>query len=210
MKINIEDFLQQIDSAFKEKSQKDTYIVYVMVFGVIFAFSYLLFWDSSLSDFETKNKQIKNLSTKINSDKRYLQQNPQTKITMLDKKIKKLETDLVIQKNNNAYIKSKIETISSLIYDERAWGEYLHSISINAKKHNISILDFTNTYAQNLTSFGHILDITLKTTGNYKNTLKFINSLEQSNLVVDIHDLNITAKETLDTDLKISVWGITY
>lgn len=71
-------------------------------------------------------------------------------------------------------------------------------------------MDFTNEYATNNTSFGHILDITLKTTGEYKNTLKFINSLEQSDLVVDIHDLGIKAEKSLNTDLNISVWGITY
>ena len=72
------------------------------------------------------------------------------------------------------------------------------------------MLYFSNKYALNNKSFGHILDINLKTTGNYKNTLNFINSLEQSELVVDIHDLNIVATEKLNSDLNISVWGITY
>ena len=210
MKINIEDYLQGIDAAFKDKSQKDIYMTYVMIFGLIFAFSYLLFWESSQSGFEAKNKQITDISAKINVDKMYLQRNPETKITMLDRDIKKFEAQLVLNKNNNAYIKSKIETISSLIYDERTWGEYLHSISTNAKKYSIKILDFTNVYAKNKTSFGHVLDITLKTTGEYKDTLKFINSLEQSELVVDIHDLDIKADKTLNTELFISVWGITY
>ena len=210
MKINIEDYLQSIDSAFKDKSQKDIYMTYIMIFGLIFAFAYLLFWESSHSSFEKKNKQITAISTKINADKVYLQTNPETKIISLDREIKNIEAQLVVNKSNNAYIKSKIETISSLIYDERAWGEYLHSISINANKYNIKIMDFTNEYSKNNKAFGHILDITLKTTGNYKNTLKFINSLEQSDLVVDIHDLNIKAEQTLNTELLISVWGITY
>jgi Tfp pilus assembly protein PilO len=210
MKINIEDYLQQIDAAFKDKSQKDIYMTYIMVFAVIFAFAYLLFWDSSERDFKAKNAQISSISTKIDFDKMYLQQNPETKIAQLDKKIKIFETELVIQKENNAYIKSKIETISSLIYDERTWGEYLHSISVDAKIYNMKILDFSNKYVKNSKSFGHLLDIHLKVNGAYKNTLKFINSLEKSDLVVDIHDLNITALEKLDTELQISVWGITY
>ena len=210
MKINIEDYLQRIDAAFKDKSQKDIYMTYIMIFGLIFAFSYLLFWESSQNDFKEKNKQITAINSKINLDKMYLKLNPETKITLLDREIKRFEANLLVHKNNNAYIKSKIETISSLIYDERTWGEYLHSISTNAKKYGIKIIDFTNKYAQNNNSFGHILDITLKTTGKYKNTLRFINSLEQSELVVDIHDLNIRAENTLNTDLNISVWGITY
>ncbi len=210
MKINIEDYLQRIDTSFKGKEQKEIYMTYLMVVGLIFAFAYLLFWESSQIDFEAKNKQITTINSKISADKLYLQRNPETKITMLDRNIKKLEADLIVQKDVNAYIKDKIETISFLIYDERTWGEYLHSISINAKRHKVKIIDFTNIYNENNSSFGHVLDITLKTTGNYKNTLKFINSLEQSDLVVDIHDLDIIAKDTLNTELFISVWGITY
>lgn len=71
-------------------------------------------------------------------------------------------------------------------------------------------MDFTNEYAKTNTSFGHVLDIKLKSTGNYKDTLRFINSLEQSDLVVDIHDLSISVDKTLNTNLFISVWGITY
>ncbi|EDZ61454.1 hypothetical protein SMGD1_2297 [Sulfurimonas gotlandica GD1] len=210
MKINIEDYLQSIDASFKDKTQKDIYMTYIMIFGLIFAFSYLLFWESSQTGFEEKNKQITSISSKINMDKAYLQTNPESKITILDREIKKFESQLITQKENNAYIKSKIETISSLIYDERTWGEYLHSVSINAKKHGIKIIDFTNQYSDNNNSFGHILDISLKTNGNYKDTLRFINSLEQSDLVVDIHDLGIKADKTLNTELFISVWGITY
>jgi Tfp pilus assembly protein PilO len=210
MKINFEDYLQSIDAAFKDKSQKDIYMTYIMIFSVIFAFSYLLFWESSQNGFEAKNNQIASINAKIDADKIFLQNNPESKIIALDKKIKESQAQLETHKDNNAYIKSKIETISSLIYDERTWGEYLHSISSDAKKYGIKILDFTNEYAANDNSFGHILDISLKTTGNYKNTLRFINSLEQSDLVVDIHDLNISTNKTLDTNLLISVWGITY
>ncbi|MBU1659024.1 type 4a pilus biogenesis protein PilO [bacterium] len=210
MKLNIEDYLHKIDSAYKTKSQKDIYMMYVMIFGLIFAFSYLLFWETSESAFTQQREQINALDSKINIDKMYLEYNPEIKITSLEKEISDAENALLTYKDNNEYIKNKIEAISSLIYDERAWGEYLHSISKNAKKFNIKILNFTNTYSMQNKSFGHILDINLSTTGNYSNTLNFINSLEQSELVVDLHDLKIKAEDTLNTDLNISVWGITY
>ena len=210
MKINIEDYLHQIDSAFKEKTQKDIYMTYIMIFGVIFAFAYLLFWDSSFEHFEQKQTQITSLENKINSDNLYLKINPESKILQLEREIENTNAKVLIHKDNNDYIKNKIETISSLIYDERAWGEYLYSISTNAKKNNVKILNFTNSFAEDSGSFGHILDISIKSVGNYKNTLKFINSLEQSNLVVDIHHLNIQATNKLNSDLNLSVWGITY
>lgn len=210
LNINIENYLHSIDAMFKEKAQKDIYMTYAMIFAGIFAFSYLLFWDSSLAGFEKTRASVISLDKKIVSDERYLQMNPETIIAQLDNEIKNITLETIMHKDNNAYIKSKIETISSLIYDERAWGEYLDSISQNAQIYGIKILNLTNKYSLANSSFGHVLDITVAASGKYRNTLQFINSLEQSNLVVDIHSLNIKADKKLVTDLNISVWGITY
>ncbi len=210
MKINIEDYLHKIDSIFKEKSQKDTYMTYGMIVAVVFAFSYMLFWDSSFEEFEATRAKVVVLEKNIGEDKVYLQANPESKITNLEQQIVLINKEMLMHKDNNAYIKSKIETISSLIYDERAWGEYLHSISKNAQKYNVKISNITNRYSDNNNSFGHILDISVKSSSNYKNTMRFINSLERSELVVDLHYLDIKAQDKLNTDLKISVWGITY
>lgn len=210
MKINIEDYLHKIDFAFKEKTKKDIYMTYIMIVAAIFAFAYLLFWDSSFDGFEKTRLNVNKLSSKISADERFLQANPESVISKLDKEILQINSEIIKNKDTNAYIKSKIETISSLIYDERSWGEYLDSISNNAQRYNIKIGKFTNKYAMDKNAFGHVLDITLSASGSYANTLRFINSLEQSDLVVDIHDLTIEADKKLISDLNISVWGITY
>ena len=210
MKINIEDYLHKIDTAFKGKEQKEIYMTYLMVVAVIFAFAYLLFWDSSFESFTQTRANVQKLEKQIANDKQYLSRNPQTKILQLDRKIKSINKETLLNKNNNAHIKSKIETISSLIYDERAWGEYLDSITTDAQKYHIKMDNLTDKYSKVGSSFGHILDISVDSQGNFKNTIQFINSLEQSDLVVDIHDFNITADDTLKSHLQISVWGIKY
>jgi len=210
MKINIEDYLHKIDLALQDKKQNELYMTYGMVVLVVFAFAYVLFWDSSFEGFEKTQANVEKLKSKITKDKRYLQLNPETKIVQLEQEIKKINAEISQYKDYNAYIKSKIEEISSLIYDERTWGEYIDSISTNAQKYNIKILNLTNKYAKANSAFGHILDISLNSTGSFKNTIKFINALEQSELVVDIHTFNLLREEKLTTDLKISVWGITY
>ncbi|MCK4875793.1 MAG: type 4a pilus biogenesis protein PilO [Sulfurimonas sp.] len=208
-KLMLEEYLQRIDGYFKDKSQKDTYMVYIIIFGLAAALAYP-FYDSSLKEFNTAKKRVKDIKVKIQADNRYLKANPQAKIDRLDMDIKNLEAQLLVTKENNQYIKDKIETISSLIYDEVSWGKYLNSISINAKKHNMKIINFTNTYSENTESFGHVLDIALQVKGNYSNTVRFINSLEKSELVVDLHNFNLKAQDSLDSELTISVWGITY
>lgn len=206
----IEDTLQKIDNFFKEKSQKDIYMIYIIIAAVLFFLAYP-FYDSSLNEFNNAKKKVEEITKNIDADKIYLKVNTEEKVAKLVQEIKKLEVDLATQKENNEYIKEKIETIYSLIYDEIAWGEYLNSISVNAKKHNMKIINFTESYPKsNGSSFGHVLDVSLQVKGNYLNTVKFINSLEKSELVVDVHDLSIKAQDALNTDLHISIWGITY
>ncbi|WP_373070483.1 type 4a pilus biogenesis protein PilO [Sulfurimonas sp.] len=207
--MNIEDLLHKIDSSLKDKSEKDVKLTYAMVAFAIFGFAYL-FWDSSANDFTKVQNEIKSIQSKINTDKAYLAANPQAVIVQLESDIRKTQTEMLDYKDKNNYIKHKIETISSLIYDERTWGKYINSIAYNAKIYNVKIKEFSNEYVNSNESFGHMLNLDISLTGTFKNTLKFINSLEKSELVVDIHDLEIKAKDTLDTNIKLSVWGITY
>lgn len=210
MKATLEDYLQSIDGYFLGKSQKDVYMTYIMVFSVIFAFGYLLFWDASEAEFKAKRAQVVTIEKKIQQDNLYLKQNPLSKIMAIERDTKIAQAKIVDYKKNNQYIKDKIEEISSLIYDDQTWGEYLHSISKNAKANSIKILNLTNKYANNKDTFGHILDINVEAYGSYSDTINYINSLEQSDLVVDMHTFNLEASNTLNSNLSISVWGITY
>jgi len=87
-------------------------------------------------------------------------------------------------------------------------GAYLDSVSRYARAYNVKLAKFGNTLQTDKSSFGHVLDINISSEGPYKNTLKFVNALEQSFLVVDLHDFNLSAEEKLKGNLNISVWGI--
>jgi succinyl-CoA synthetase beta subunit len=80
----------------------------------------------------------------------------------------------------------------------------------NAKKYGVQLHYLSNEFSADKSTFGHVLDLQLKVTGSFHRTMKFINSLEQSFLVVDIHNVDLTAASKIDSELKISVWGITY
>lgn len=210
MMTSFEVFLQKIDTSLQEKRKKDVTMIYIMIFSVLFTISYLFFWDKSFNEFQNKNRQIATIDTKINQDNLYLQYNPVSKLSKLDQDIQNANNLIVTTKDQNEYIKHKIETIVELIYDERAWGEYLDSIATNAAKYNIILNDFTNKLVMKKNAFGHILDVNINANGNYIDSLKFINALETSNLVVDLHTIDMQAKENLSFDLNLSVWGITY
>jgi len=208
MTLNIENYLYSLDRTLSLKSERDKMMLYGMIFAGLFAFSYLLFWNSSEVDFKASHEKAVAMEHDLNNDKQYLEANPPERIIQIEQETKVIELEYQHYIQYNAYIKDRLEQISSLYYDEVIWGAYLDSISKYARAYNVKLTQFGNTLTTDNSSFGHVLDISISSDAPFKNTLKFINALEQSSLVVDLHDMNMTADTKLKSELNISVWGI--
>lgn len=208
MKFNIEDYLYSLDRALSLKSERDKMMMFVMIFSALFAFSYLLLWESSEASFKISHEKAIKMESDLSNDKNYLAANPVEKIAQIEQETVAIQMEHQHYIQYNAYIKEQLEQVSSLYYDEKVWGAYLDSVSRFARTYNVKLLNFGNTLTTGNSAFGHVLDIHIKAEGPYKNTLKFINALEQSYLVVDMHDMNLTGEKKLTSDLNISVWGI--
>jgi len=206
----LEKYLYDIDQSFAQKSEKDVKLIYGMVFVVLVMFSYLVFWESAekgYNDIRAAKLQVQN---KIATDKRYLMANPENKIVHLNQDISALNIKLTNLKGENVYIKAEIEKIPELFYDQEVWGSFIDSIAENARKNKIKLNFFANRLAADKTKFGHVLNLEIQAEGKYKDMIKFMNTMEKSKLVVDLHDMDLTATTKLNLDLKLSVWGITY
>ena len=208
--MNIEDFLGDIDKSFAEKKQQEIYMTYVMIAAALIAASYILLWDAAEQGFNRTLAQTKTIEKKIQEDENFMRYNPENKIFQLKAETVQYKNDFITVKDQAEYIKFKIEQISSLYYDEQAWGEFIDSIAENSKKYGLRLNYLSNEFSNDKNTFGHVLDIEVKVKGNFHKTMKFINALEQSFLVVDIHDVNLSSSNQVDSNLKISVWGITY
>jgi len=208
--MSLEDFLGDIDKSFVEKKQQEIYMTYGMIAAVLIAASYLFLWDSAEQGYKRTLSQTKQVEKKITEDRNFMRYNPENKIFQLKADTAQYKKDFVTVKDQAEYIKYKIEQISSLYYDEQAWGEFIDSISETSKKHGLQLKYLSNEFSNDKNTFGHVLDIEVKVKGSFHQTMKFMNALEQSFLVVDIHDVNLSASNKVDSALKISVWGITY
>jgi hypothetical protein len=208
MTFNIENYLYSLDRTLSLKNERDKMMLFVMIFAGLFAFSYLLLWESAVAGFNTSHEKATAMEKNLNSDKQYLSSNPPERIVQIEQETKQIELDHQHYIEYNEYIKTQLAQISSLYYDEQIWGAYLDSISKYARAYNVKLTKFGNTLTTDNSSFGHVLDISISSEAPYKNTLKFINALEQSYLVVDLHDINMSAENKLKSDLNISVWGI--
>lgn len=208
MKLQLEDYLYSLDQSLSQKSDRDKMMLYVLIFASLFAISYLFFWESAEASFNVSHEKAVQVENDLNMDKQYLSMNPPERITQIEQETVAIEKQHEQYVRYNAYIKEQLDQISYLYYDEKVWGAYLDSISRHARAYKVKLPEFGNTLKTDSSSFGHVLDITISSEGPYKNTLKFINALEQSYLVVDLHGLNMNAEEKLKGDFNISVWGI--
>jgi outer membrane murein-binding lipoprotein Lpp len=210
MKLNLEQYLYPIDQSFSNKKPNEVYMIYGLIIGILFAFSYFLFWDSAEEEYKRVNQARLAVEKKLEADEQYLAMHPESEIAQLDNDIVNIKKATVAAKEKNEYINYRISQISELFYNEKAWGKYLDSIAENAKKYKIKLAMLSNKRAQDKEKFGHVLDINVVASGSYANMIKFINAMEQSELVIDLHDLDLSAEQTLNVDINSSVWGITY
>lgn len=208
MTFNIENYLYSMDHSLALKNDRDKMMLYIIIFAGLFAFSYFLFWESSEASFKLSHEKALVMETNLNNDKQYLESNPPERIKQIEDETKSIDGERQQYIGYNEYIKNQLEQISSLYYDEVVWGAYLDSVSKYARAYNVKMTQFGNTLTTDNSSFGHVLDISISTDAPYKNTLKFINALEQSHLVVDLHDMNMIADNKVKGHLNISVWGI--
>jgi predicted RNase H-like nuclease (RuvC/YqgF family) len=212
MSFNFENQLDIIDKQLSAKQDKEVYLIYAMIVGIFGFISYYFLFEPSELAYQKSFKTVEAIKKNIADDQQYLRFNPEGRITQIEANIKNLEQDFEEYKKANEYIKYQIEQISELFYDEKSWGAYIDSISIHAKDNEIKLLHLSNKFSEDKSAFGHVLDIEVEALGKYRDLLKFTNLLEQSDLVVDIHTIDLKTDEDkkLMMKLKISVWGITY
>lgn len=214
MKI-VEDILEKIDNYFEEKKESDFYLT---IFGIVFAIGFLSYnvlipttEEMLKRDLERQKRLEKKLiehknylrSVTVNGDNRYL-------IKRLKKEISEFKKDIKNIRNLNQYSDYQIKTLSKLLFNEKSWSKFLYSIAEKASNYGVDIFSISNSYIKNSEDFGHILEIEIECAGSYKGVLEFINSIEESELVVDIYDISLEKEKYIKSNFKVSVWGINY
>ncbi len=205
-----DDLLDKIDNYYVGKSQKDRIYSYIMAGGGVAFVIYILTYDITAAMYKKAEKERTKILTELKNDQRFLKMNSADNITFLQNQNSLNKKRFAEIKRSSDYIDYKISQLQPLIYNETAWGKFIDSISETARKNGIRILNLKNLFVTKRENFGHVLDIEVGFSGSFHDTLRFINTLEKTPLVVDIHDMEMVANSTLTTKLKIAVWGISY
>ena len=205
-----DDLLDKIDAYYLDKSTKDRIYSYIMAgFGLGFLV-YITSYDVTAKMYTQADKERSKIVKAMKADKLYLRNFNQDDVNFAIQQNNLLRLKFAKIKDMTKYIEHKVKELSPLIYNETAWGNFIDSISDIAQSNRIHLSKLTNLFVEKQDTFGHVLDLELEFSGNFHDTLRFINTLEKTPLVVDIHDMEINAAENLVSRLKIAVWGISY
>ncbi len=207
--------LEKIDDFLSDKKPSEQKIIFFSIFIVFFVISYQYLFPYTKKMVKKSESQKRDMLSKINEDKNFIASitvngDKEFIIKSLQAEIAKLKKKFVNIKHQNEYLDFQIHTLSNLLYNEKNWAKFLDSIASKAKKHNIDINFIRNEFVKNSKNFGHVLEIEIDCNGEFRNIIGFINSIEQSELVVDIYGMELTGKADIETNIKVSVWGINY
>ena len=210
-----EDILEKLDNYFEGKKETEFYLMVLAVVAVVGLVSYSYLIPMTEAQLKKDLRTQKNLMKKISEEKRYLASvtvngDNRYKIKKLQNEIAQLKIRYSDLKEVNEYSDYQIQTLSELLFNEKNWAKFLDSISLKAKKNHVDISLISNTFVNNKDSFGHVLEIGVECQGTYRNMIRFMNEIEESELVVDIYKIDMESDKNIQANFKVSVWGINY
>ncbi|MBL0687331.1 MAG: type 4a pilus biogenesis protein PilO [Sulfurospirillum sp.] len=206
----------KIDSYLKNKKSNEQYLIFLMIFIVIgFLIYSFLFPVTKKMVIKTENSQ-KSIKLKLEHEKIYLNSitkngDKQFILKKIDGEVNKLKIVFSDKQFANTYIDTKLKELSYLLFNDKNWARFLNSIAFIGEKYDVEIeLINNNFFVSSLQEIKQVLTVKINFNGEFKNILKFINELEESDLVVDINNLNLKSSNTIIGTLDIAVWGMKY
>jgi len=203
---------KKIDDFFKGKKPSEQNIIYMMVAVVIAYLVYqFVFFQTDQMRRDAYNKMT-NMQREVQNKRSYLRINSGAKLQQmrasLEQKTKEYDNALY----KISYVDNTLSELSYLLFNDENWAKFVDNISFLAKKYGLEIKEITNKFFEpTFQKVSQVVTIEVKTKSDYQNMMKFLNKIEESKLVVDVTDMNISRPgEKLSSYFKISVWGMKY
>ncbi|WP_299186085.1 hypothetical protein [uncultured Campylobacter sp.] len=211
--------LDQLDQWFASKgTSANTYFLAALAVACLIV--YLILGDPAdryLQDSETYLEKATNSLQKAQDEYNGpFEGDPDAFVQRLRDKLneEKVARNNIIEERN--YIDGKLKDISKLTYNEENWATFMDSLSTIAENNNIKIYAIHSdrrapSVEQNFKPEA-LLDIDVKFEGAFPNVLRYINLIEQSEMIVDVNkmDINATKNGKIGGSIGISIWGVNY
>lgn len=210
-------YIDKIDDYFSLKTKNETSLIFMGVFLIVAFIFYILLFDPSIYEIEDAQKNYNATYKNLTNTNQYLKSVSQNNDDnfLVNQKISALNNskqNLQSIKDANKYFDDKLTKLSYLLFNEQNWAIFLNTITNLANENSIKIQKIKNEF-KILTpqKIEQALNISIDLEGKFDNILEFINSIEESKLIVDIHKMDIVATQNnLSGKIDISVWGVKY
>lgn len=208
--------LDQIDSYLKNKKKNEIYLIYMAIFALIAMVSYEYIYPQTLRTLNLAKKDDQNIKTQIANERNYIDSKTQNGdkfyyVNLLKKEVEDLK--ILHQKTQlaNEYVDEKLKDLSYLLYNDENWANFIDNIAFLATKYDIEI-NFIETkfHKLNFQKVDRAMDIEVDASGTFNNILNFINSIEESELVIDVREINLVGDKYINCKINIAVWGMKY
>ncbi|QCD52698.1 type 4a pilus biogenesis protein PilO [Campylobacter sp. RM16192] len=209
--------LAKIDNYFDGKKDTEVSIIFLMSLAITIFLTYFLTWNQAQQYYESVLNQNDEISRKLNDTNNYLASvtvngDINFKIKEQQKLLNSLNKELNIAQFKNKYFDNKLYELSYLLFNEQNWARFLDNLAFLANKNNIKITKISNEF-KNPTpkKIEQVLNIKIDIEGNFKDIIGYINSIEESDLVVDVNNIHISSStKNLIGTIGIYVWGMKY
>lgn len=205
--------IDKLDSFLSSKKNSEVMLLSLVTFVAIIFIIYNSVFPVSESFLNEYIQKFNKTSTDLAQNKRdqsaYEQSIPRLKVD-----IENFKVELSNTQYTNNYVDSKLKELSYLLFNDKTWASFMDRIAFIAKKYNVTIIkisnDFLDENEQVREKVEQILNVGIEFNSEFKNLIKFINEIEESQLVVDVNKINLVSARRIDGNMSISVWGMLY
>ncbi len=211
--------LDQLDQWFASKgnSANNYFYIALLFVGVVAYFILSNYADPYLEESETN---LSTATTKLEGAQREYNEffggDPDAFVNNKRNILNGARTNLKNINDERGYLDDKLKEISKLTYNEKNWAKFMDSLSTIAENNNIKIYaihsDRREPSIKQIFQPEALLDIDVKFEGAFSNVLRYINLIEQSEMIVDVNkmDINATKNGKIGGSIGISIWGVNY
>ena len=209
---NKETIFKKIDNFFKQKKVSEQNIMYFMAFVLVFFLVYKFVYPVVQNSRDFSYNKMTTMQNEVNQKQIYLTTNSNARLIALKKAVKEKAEEYDNNLYKISYVDNTLSELSYLLFNDENWAKFVDNISYLAKKYGLEIKEITNKfYKPTMKKVSQVVTIEVKTKSDYKSMMKFLNKIEESKLVVDVSDINISKPNSkLSSYFKISVWGMKY
>ncbi|MDR1007010.1 MAG: hypothetical protein LBL65_00400 [Campylobacteraceae bacterium] len=213
--MNNDTLLDKLDNYLSSKKVSETYLIYLVVVGIIAFIVYYLVFPEAEKFYNRYTAQLTQITLDLRNEEVYIE-NGKPQVIVFETENKNNGELLKDMQYVNSYVNGKLKELSYLLFNDKSWASFMDRITALAKDYKINILKIENDFKDNKDlqngKIEQVLNIDIDSRGSFHNVIKFINALEESQLVVDVYESKISSNTTsvLDSNIKLAVWGMLY